>query len=263
MFGLHWGSGESQAKPVEKKPVWTGWKNFKVLNKETECEDVIRFNLVPEDGAMPDFKAGQSIGIRTDDYAPRAFTLCGTPADGCYRLVVKRFTGETGKLAQHLCQNVRVGDTLEVSEPVGAFTLVEGETPLVMIAEGIGITAIVSLLSEIATREPLRRVHVVYATKNGSNFPLREELKRLMTELPNAGLAVFYSEPHHDERAGRDFDVHGKLDISLLRAVCLEHDADFYLCGSEKSMEEVRKAIHALKNVPESRIHEQIYVAKR
>lgn len=157
-----------------------------------------------------------------------------------------------------------MGDLVEVSEPVGAaFTLVEGETPLVMIAEGIGITAIVSLLSEIATHQPLRRVHVVYATKNGEHFPLRAELNRLMAELPNAGLAVFFSDPSPNERAGHDFDVHGKLDLSLLRAVCLEHDADFYLCGSEKSIGEVRQALHALKNVPESRIHEQIYVAKR
>lgn len=99
MFGLHFSSGESQAKPVEKKPVWTGWKPFKVQNKEAECEDVVRFHLVPEDGAMPDFKAGQSIGIRTETHTPRAFTLCGTPDDGCYRLVVKRFSGEIGQLA--------------------------------------------------------------------------------------------------------------------------------------------------------------------
>lgn len=262
MFGLNFGSSGTSSE--SKKPhVWAGWKNFKVLNKESECEDVVRFHLVPEDGSLPDFKAGQSIGIRTEGLDPRAFTLCGTPDDGCYRLLVKRFSGETGRLANHLCANIHVGDTIEVADPVGAFTLERGETPVVMIAEGIGITAIVSLLSEIATEEPLRRVHVVYSTKNGDHFPLRQDLERLMKGLPNAGLAVFYSEPKATEHLGRDFDVRGKLDISLLQAVGLEHDAEFYLCGSEVSMREVRAALHALRYVPEEKIHEQIYIAKR
>ena len=268
MFGLHFGRGEAHvesASDVAKTAVvWTGWKNFKVLNRTKECEDVECFHLVPEDGApLPDFKAGQSVGVRAGTFAPRAFTLCGTPDEGFYRLFVKQFSGDTGLLARHLCESVRVGDVIEVSEPAGAFTLEESEAPLVMIAEGIGITSIVSLLNEVATKSPLRRVHVVYATKNGDHFPLRADLLRLMKGLPNSGLAVFYSDPKPDEHAGRDFDVHGGLDISLLRGVCREHEAEFYLCGSAKSMAEVRTALHAMRSVPETKIHEQIFVAKR
>ena len=73
-----------------------------------------------------------------------------------------------------------------------------------------------------------------------------------MTELPNAGLAVFYNEPHHDERAGPRLRRARKLDISLLRARCAWSTRRLLPLRLGKEHGRSEEALHALKNVPEA-----------
>ena len=158
---------------------------------------------------------------------------------------------------------VKVGDEIEVSEPAGGFVLDDRETPVVMIAEGIGITPMVAMLSEIATDHPLRRVHLIYSTKNGEHFPLQEETKNLIKLIPDSGMAVGYTEPRFDEHVGQDYQFTGKLMPATLRHACMDAESDVYLCGSGIFVEYVRNIILQYRTIPADHIHTQVFVRTR
>ena len=131
---------------------WKGWRKFKVMNRKQECVDTTTFTLMPADEQpLPAFRAGQGVALRLEGFEPRAYTLCSTPDEGCYRITIKVLDNDRGALSAQLAQCLHVGDEIEVSEPAGGFVLDDRETPVVMIAEGIGITPMVAMLSEIAT----------------------------------------------------------------------------------------------------------------
>ena len=218
---------------------WKGWRKFKVMNRKQECVDTTTFTLMPADEQpLPAFRAGQGVALRLEGF-------------------------DRGALSAQLAQCLHVGDEIEVSEPAGGFVLDDRETPVVMIAEGIGITPMVAMLSEIATDHPLRRVHLIYSTKNGEHFPLQEETKNLIKLIPDSGMAVGYTEPRFDEHVGQDYQFTGKLMPATLRHACMDAESDVYLCGSEIFVEYVRNIILQYRTIPADHIHTQVFVRTR
>ena len=243
---------------------WKGWRKFKVMNRKQECVDTTTFTLMPVDEQpLPAFRAGQGVALRLEGFEPRAYTLCSTPDEGCYRITIKVLDNDRGALSARLAQCLHVGDEIEVSEPAGGFVRDVRETPVVMIAEGIGITPMVAMLSEIATDHPLRRVHLIYSTKNGEHFPLQEETKNLIKLIPDSGMAVGYTEPRFDEHVGQDYQFTGKLMPATLRHACMDAESDVYLCGSEIFVEYVRNIILQYRTIPADHIHTQVFVRTR
>lgn len=242
-------------------PTLTQWQAFRVMNRRVACENTVIFTLMPATGTdLPDFRPGQSVAVRLPGLDPRAYTLCSTPEEGVYRLCIKQFEGDRGELSSLICRTVQVGDHLEVSEPFGGFLLKDADTPVVMIAEGIGITPMAAMLSSIATNHPLRRVHLIYTTKNGSTFPLREEVRGFMNLIPDSGLAVGFNEPGIDEHLGRDYQFTGKLLPATLRSACLDATSDVYICGSSRFVEEVQAMILQFRTIPADHIHSEIFI---
>ena len=262
MFGFF------ESKPVEPQvthsddmPTLTGWRPFKVMHRQEACANTILLTLMPADDLpLPPFRPGQSVALRLPGLDPRAYTLCSTHEEGFYRLCSKMFEGERGELSSLICRTLHVGEHIDISEPFGGFLLKDAETPVVMIAEGIGITPMVAMLSSIATDHPLRRVHMIYVTKNGDTFPLRDETKQLMHLIPDSGLAVGYTDPRPDDHLGLDYQFTGKLMPATLRTACLDPTADVYLCGSQSFVEDVQSMILQYRTIPADHIHSQIFV---
>ena len=97
---------------------WKGWRKFKVMNRKQECVDTTTFTLMPADEQpLPAFRAGQGVALRLEGFEPRAYTLCSTPDEGCYRITIKVLDNDRGALSAQLAQCLHVGDEIEVSEP--------------------------------------------------------------------------------------------------------------------------------------------------
>ncbi|WP_443743943.1 hypothetical protein [Sutterella sp.] len=79
----------------------------------------------------------------------------------------------------------------------GTFVLddVKAESPIVLIAAGIGITPIVPMLEELATENPLRPVHFLYSTQNSAHYPLRKDVEAAIKGMPNAAKGVYFATP--------------------------------------------------------------------
>lgn len=245
---------------------WAGWRSFECVNRVQEAKDVVSFYFRPSDGgALPEWEPGQYVTLRLYSQAlqvlqPRQYTLSQPAGSGMLRITVKQLIGRGGApdglVSSALHRRIRVGERVEMTAPTGSFVLddVRSEHPLVLIAAGIGITPMVPMLEALAVDNPLRRVHFLYSTQNAATYPLRREVEGAMRGMPNAGKGVFFTQPGDDDRIGRDYDAAGRITPAKIRSFCQDPDADFYLCGPEAFMKEVREALIAIGVIP-PRIH--------
>jgi len=69
---------------------------------------------------------------------------------------------------------------------------------------------------------------------------------------------VRYSKPSPADELGRDYDAEGRVGPSGLDALGVPRDADFYLCGPPRFMEEMTAGL-ATGGVPAARVHKEIF----
>ncbi|WP_025098501.1 NO-inducible flavohemoprotein [Burkholderia sp. A1] len=260
-----------EAKLYEAAP-WSGYRPFRVARKVRESDEITSFYLEPTDGgAAPRFEPGQYLTVKryVGDLGvdqPRQYSLSDAPHGKWLRISVKREAGRegagqpvpAGKVSTLLHEAVEEGAIVEVTAPMGDFTLArEAATPVVLISGGVGITPMVSMASALSEAGSQRRIHFLHACRSGRVHAFRDWLNVLVARHPNATRQVVYELVGPDDQPGVDHDREGRLTPELLRAAILP-DADYYLCGPVAFMTAQRDALVALGVAPE-RVHTEIF----
>jgi nitric oxide dioxygenase len=259
-------------KKAENTPGgWTGWRKFNVERKVHESDEIISFHLTPSDkGPLPTFKSGQFISVRAflpelGLYQPRQYSLSDAPDGTHFRISVKKESatpkGPAGRISNVLHEHLPEGAELEVSNPFGDFTLdIDADTPVVLISGGVGITPMMSMLSNIVSQKKDRRVVFVHAVRNGKVHAMKDYLAQIMAENPLVSRAVFYEEASDKDTQGVDFDYTGRIELDKIRDRVLLPNADYYLCGPVVFMRVEQKGLEEM-GVPKERIHSEVFGA--
>ena len=243
------------------------WRPLRVMRIEQESHNIRSIYLEPADGAgLPVFQAGQHLPLRFNiagDVHIRTYSLSSAPSDDFFRISVKR----EGLVSSHLHEQIRVGDVLEARSPQGHFTVAPNERrPLVLLAAGVGITPLLSMLREVVyqglrTRR-IRPVWFFQSSRTLADQPFRPELDRLLDGLGD-GVRVLrlLSQPESDAREGEDYDLTGRIDADLLKTILEVEDydqVDFVLCGPGGFTQGLYDSLRDL-DVPDSRIHAETF----
>lgn len=279
-FWRHWqdyralrvgaGPAASTLLPAEGA-AWQGWRSFRVERKEVEDVDgcVCSFYLQPVDGEpLPPFRPGQFLTLHLEPPAGealvRCYSLSDSPAADHYRITVKRVqappaagtagTLPPGRASSFLHDRIGVGSLLQVRAPVGHFCLDGSDDPLVLLAGGIGITPLLSMLAWSLERQPGREVWLFYGVRNGREVVRRAQLEALAEKHPNFHLHLCFSAPLPQEMPGRDYRHRGRIELPLLRLELPLAPAHFYLCGPTAMLESLVPALEDW-GVPDERIH--------
>ena len=217
-------------------PQWSGFRSLKILSASFESDDVRSFYLGAPDGSpLPIALPGQYIVVKfrpSQASAPlvRNYSLSGPQDGGIYRISVKREAH--GAASGYLHANMETGSTLEASAPRGAFTLISGTAPVVLLSGGIGITPVLAMLHALAKEtSSARQVWWIHGARNGKRHPFADEARKLLGSLRMGRAFTAYSQPDADDRLGQDYDGAGRVDVSLLQRLGVPREASFYLCG--------------------------------
>jgi len=239
-----------------------GFRRLTVAAVEQACADVLSLTLrsadgQPLDAALP----GQFVVLRLqrDQGNPpllRSYSLSGDLSTERYRIGVK--IEPDGAAGAWLRAHAGVGEVLDVSAPRGSFTLQPGETPVVLISAGIGVTPVLAMLHTLAAARPRRQVLWLHGAHDGQHHPFAAETRRLLQALPDGRAYVCYSNPGPNDRIGRDFDAPGRLSRAVLDKIGLPKDADIYLCGPARFMADMKDVLAGLGAPPE-RVHTEIF----
>ncbi|HEV3193596.1 MAG TPA: FAD-binding oxidoreductase, partial [Polyangiaceae bacterium] len=228
-----------------------------------ESEDVRSFELAAEDGSpLPPAKPGQYIMVRMRPHpdasaVTRSYSLCGAPGTPNYRIGVKN---EHGLASGFLHHSVRTGIRLEISAPRGSFVLRAGETPVVLISAGVGVTPMLAMLhGAVATNcTAPRLVWWLHSARDRAHHSFAREADDLLVALRASHRCVIYSRPAPEDMPGQDFDRPGHLSLELLRELGIPQDADFYLCGPPAFLDDFQKGLAAW-GIPWPRVHTEVF----
>ncbi len=200
------------------------WLPARVAAVRKVSRTVREFTFEPRDGTrFPDFTPGSHIGVRFDTepgYAPieRFYSLIEPElTDGKYRIAVLLVPLSAGG-SSFLHHRVREGVELHVQRPRNLFAMDEGDTPIVLMAAGIGITPIIAHLRGL-DREGLRRVKEVhYIGQRPEAMPYLEEV----ADLAGNKLTIY----HTRVEGGKRPDLKAILERNP--------EAELYVCGPER-----------------------------
>lgn len=225
---------------VTSNNIWKGFKDFILFNKVKEDEAVTSFYLKASDGGkLPQFIAGQFITIRIKNEdntftKPRQYTLSMNSNEDFFRISVKR--EENGFLSKNLCDEVNVGDTIQITAPLGNFILKDSEKPLVLIGGGIGVTPMLTMAYDTVSSS--RKIHFIYSTPNSRHHSFKEEIEKLHNSSNNFKCTVFYTRPNETDELGKDFNTNGRISKEWMMNN-LPKDGDFYFCGPAPFMKHI------------------------
>jgi ferredoxin-NADP reductase/MOSC domain-containing protein YiiM len=242
---------------------WRGFRPVVVVASREESADVRSFELAAEDGSpLPPARPGQHIMVRMrpNPDAPavtRSYSLCGPPGASNYRIGVKN---EHGPASGFLHQSVRAGSRLEVSAPRGSFALAAGATPVVLISAGVGVTPMLAMLHGASATNAVasRPVWWLHSARDRAHHSFAKEVDNLLVALRSSHRCVIYSRPAPADTLGQDFDRPGHLSLQLLHELGIPQDADFYLCGPPRFLEDFQQGLAAW-GIPWPRVHVEVF----
>jgi ferredoxin-NADP reductase len=250
---------------------WTGFRNFRVERKvfEDDAQSICSFYLCPEDAqALPSFLPGQFLTFRLDapmtaigtEQIVRCYSLSDAPRPDYYRISIKRIPPPPGggvppgRSSNYFHDHVEVGSLLYVRAPAGHFHIDRSDAPVVLIAGGIGITPMLSMVNWCLAEQPGREVWLFYGVRNSREMVMKSHLESLVTLHPNFRLRVCFSNPLPDDVAVRDYQHPVRVDVNVLKMQLPLKPYHFYLCGPTSMMGSLVPALEDW-GVPDARIH--------
>lgn len=171
--------------------------SLKIRQIRLESEGTLSFELVSPSGqTLPAFTPGAHIDVHLSGGLVRSYSLMNGPNElSHYRFAVKREPESRGG-SRWLHDVARVGMTLEVSPPSNDFELVEDAPASLLIAGGIGITPILSMVAHLDAQGKPWELH--YCARSRAHMAFYEELQARAAH--GKGTVHCYLDDSGDER---------------------------------------------------------------
>ncbi len=178
-------------------------------------------------------------------YLTRSYSLSHVADERGYRISVKR----DGAGSRYLHDRVNVGDLLDVAAPRGDFILREGARPIVLISAGVGATPVLAMLHALVREHTTRPVWWLHGPRNRDEHAFGAEVDELLSTPPH-NQRVVANKPKGANPPGADYDLSGRLDLTVLEQAGVPKDADYYLCGPNGLTSALGAALAALGVAP-------------
>ncbi|WP_127509160.1 2Fe-2S iron-sulfur cluster-binding protein [Actinoplanes solisilvae] len=232
---------------------WRGYLRVAAVEELTPA--VRRIRLASLDGGpLPfTFAAGQYLKLDVPvgvEPIERSYSISSGPGTtGFVEIGVKREPLGLGSTFLH--DDLTDGLALRVSGPHGEFTWDGGDGPLLLIAGGIGITPLISVLEAAVDAGHTGTVTMLVGGRSEGEIPFRPELEKLSSRLPGLRTEFYLTRP-----GGR-----GRIGIEALRPH-VAGVARVHLCGPAPMMQDVLGALAEL-GVPREVVHTEAFVSGR
>ncbi|GED68472.1 flavohemoprotein [Brevibacillus reuszeri] len=248
---------------------WADFREFVVQRKVAESDVIHSFYLVPKDGRqIAAYEPGQYVSVKVDipgekNTHIRQYSLSDAPGNSYYRISVKREDAlgdkPAGKVSVYLAEKIGKGDVLLLSAPAGDFTLdQEDKRPLVLISGGVGLTPMISMLTESLKKNPERSVTFIHAAQNGNLHAMKDAVEGLAMRHPQLTYYWCYEKPTDQDRENKAFHKEGYVELPWLQSVITQKESSYYFCGPVPFMKAMNRALKEWE-VPAADIHYEFF----
>lgn len=180
---------------------------------------------------------------------PFSFSSSAEVQDGRVEMSIRNLGDFTSSISK-----LQVGQRVYLDGPYGAFTLGQQSDMRVLIAGGVGITPMISMIRTLADRGDRQPVILIYGSKDWESITFREELEVLKTRV-NLTVVHVLTQPPEDWSGERGF-INADLFKRHLPPVYADHE--YFICGPNVMMDAIEKTLSEL-DVPMSQYHSERY----
>lgn len=220
-------------------------ENLRVERISYEAENINSYELVrPEGGDLAPFSAGSHIDLHLKNGMIRSYSLVNDQSER-HRYVIavnKDASGRGGSSFVH--DTIKAGDIVAVSAPRNNFALREDAEYSLLIAGGIGITPLMSMIRRLEALARPWKLSYAARTRPAAAF-----LGELGAIRQNAELNLHFD----DEHAGRP------LDLASIVASAPAH-AHLYCCGPVPMLDAFERATAGR---PPGHVHVEYFQARQ
>ena len=236
---------------------WSGTLRVAAIFQETHDTKTFRM-MNPQGGGIPfTFLPGQFLTFSAEIEGKRirrSYTIASSPIQSGYvEVTVKR--QEHGGVSQYLHDRVAVGSLVDLTAPAGRFTFTGEEASIVLIAGGVGITPMMSVMRYLTDISYPGEIFFLFGARTTEDFIFREELEYLQRRHANLHIAATMSRAAGTAWMGpegpvsKEFIAHAVPEISRRR---------IHLCGPPPMMDAVKAELAEL-DVPKERVETEAF----
>ncbi len=249
------GISEKKSAQLASSHPENAWRNFVVVRKVKESQEITSFYLQPEQGKLSNFQPGQFLTIKLDipgqaKAVIRTYSLSdyNEPCE-YYRLSIKREEVPNGlQVPPGIASNfmhdyIQVGSVIAAKPPSGKFVLdVQKSLPVVLISNGVGITPMIGMAKACSLLNRERSIWFVHGARNGEFHAFRDEVQALASSNPNLHVHFVYSRPLPEDDS--NYHSFGYVDTALIQRL-VGQEAEYFLCGSPSFMQSLQEGLKA------------------
>lgn len=182
-----------------------------------------------------EFLPGQYARLRipgTD--SSRAYSFANRPgADNQLQFLIRLLPD--GVMSNYIRERCLVGDSIELEAPLGAFYLRQISRPLLLVAGGTGLSALLAMLEQVVEQGCQQPVHLYYGVRQSADLCELARIQALGERLPAFRFTPVISDADPQWSGKRGY-ITEHLDSSKLR----DHDSDLYVCGPPPMVDSIR-----------------------
>jgi predicted ferric reductase len=220
-------------------------RSFLITAIETAGKDAVGLKMSSKTRHMPPYMPGQfsfltffSNHISREEHP---FSITSIPTKNAGLEFVVRTTGDwTSKL-----NNLKPGDSVLMNGPFGLFThlKIPEKNEIIMIAGGIGITPMLSMLRYMADHKDQRKIMLIWSNQTRKHIILPDEFQNLAVQLKS--LRMVHVLTRDSEFNGEK----GRLDRPKLKRLLSDcsRSAAIFICGPNQMMKEVHRSLVSLR----------------
>ena len=235
---------------------WQDIQYVKIKEIREETKDTKSFILIPDQDkgtmSLEPFKAGQYISLKMfvdDAYVTRAYSLSSSPKMALkeYQITIKRV--ENGLVSNLMLDEIKVGDGLTISKPMGEFgyNKIRDEKNVIAIAGGSGITPFMAMARAIWDGVEDFNLTVFYSVKTEEDIIFKKEIEEFNKKSKKVKFVITLTR---EEKEGY---LNGHLNKMMIEPYIKEFNTVF-MCGPKaiyKTMNEILSEF----NIPKKAVH--------
>jgi predicted ferric reductase len=180
---------------------------------------------------------------------PFSFSSSAAAADGRVEMSIRNLGDFTSEIYK-----VPVGQRVYIDGPYGAFTIGNPADMHVLIAGGVGVTPMMSMIRTLADQGDTRPVILLYGSKDWESITFRDELEALKARLNLTVVHVLANPPAG--WTGEQGFINAEMFKRHLPPPYADHE--YFICGPNVMMDAIEAALGEM-NVPMSKYHSERY----
>lgn len=223
---------------------------LKVIELRKETEDTVSVVFKQPGLRKLKYKAGQYLTlifkINGRRYL-RPYSFSSSPeADKDLVITVKRIPG--GIVSNHICDILKVGDSIEVLPPMGEFCI--QDTTWVGVycfwGAGSGITPLISIIKSLLHSTKNYKIVLIYGSRDLNSIVFYEELQKLSIQYQHQ-FEIFYCLSQEESLAKSPNIFQGRIDEKYVKNIFnsqnIPIDAPHFICGPQGVKNCVKKTL--------------------